>query len=449
MTPELLAKYARPVPRYTSYPTAPHFGPAVGRGTYRGWLEALGDKGPLSLYLHIPFCRSLCWFCGCTTRVANGPGPVERYLALLLHEIEMVAGAIGGRPEVGHVHLGGGTPTCLGADGLRRLGEALAERFDFGRLREFAVEIDPRVLTAEEAEALGAIGATRASLGVQDFAPEVQRSVNRVQSFETTARAAEALRRHGVASLNIDLLYGLPHQSAESVVDTVEQSLTLAPDRLALFGYAHVPWMKRHQRLIPEAALPGAEERWRQASAAAATLRERGYIAIGIDHFAREGDEMAGALAEGALKRNFQGYTTDRSASLVGLGASAIGCLPQGYAQNAADLAVYAEAIECRELATARGIAIDDDDRLRRDIIEALMCRFEAPVEEMRQAYGRAPGYFADAYRKLAPMAEDGLVEISLGRVSVSEAGRPLVRALCAAFDRYFTSGEGRHSIAV
>jgi len=446
---ELLARYARPVPRYTSYPTAPHFRSEIGARSYRAWLEALGAKRPLSLYIHIPFCRSLCWFCGCTTRVANDQGPLERYLAFLLAEIEMVADAIGGRPAVTHLHLGGGTPTSLTSDELKRLVAALERRFDLRALGEFAIEIDPRVLTDDQAEALVAMGVTRASLGVQDFSPRVQEAINRIQSFAVTARAASVLRHHGVASLNIDLLYGLPHQTAESVVATVERTLTLSPDRLAIFGYAHVPWLKRHQRLIPEETLPGPAERFRQASAAAAALRAHGFIPIGIDHFARPGDAMVDALAEGKLHRNFQGYTTDRAPTLIGLGVSAIGSLPQGYAQNASDFVAYAGAVGNGQLATVRGIAIDDDDRLRRDIIEALMCRFEAPVERLREAYGEAPGYFADAYERLAPIEAEGLVAITDGRVLVTELGRPFVRTIATVFDRYFAAGEGRHSIAV
>ncbi|MFI5022547.1 MAG: oxygen-independent coproporphyrinogen III oxidase [Alphaproteobacteria bacterium] len=450
MIQEILSKYARPVPRYTSYPTAPHFGPEVDARRYGTWLGALGEVGSLSLYLHIPFCRSLCWFCGCSTRVINRYGPIGVYLDTLLKEIALVADALGTRRAVSHIHLGGGTPTMLSARDLSRLAETLCHRFAPGADMAFAVEIDPRVLTAEQAAALGRAGVNRASLGVQDLAPIVQKAINRIQPYETTARAVEALRANGVAEINLDLMYGLPHQTVEGVVATVERALTLAPDRVAVFGYAHVPWMKKHQRLLPEAALPAPEARVAQAAAATAALVERGYVAIGLDHFARADDPLAVALRGGALRRNFQGYTTDRAEVLLGFGASAIGSLgPLGYVQNNPQISAYRAAIGRGELATLRGVALDDDDRLRREIIQQLMCGLEAPIEALCRDYGVDPAALAAERQALQPMIDDGLVVFEGGHLRVTELGRPLVRIVCAAFDRYLAAETARHSVAV
>ncbi len=450
MRPELLAKYARPVPRYTSYPTAPHFGPEVDARRYRTWLGELAAPGPLSLYLHIPFCRSLCWFCGCSMRVVNHYGPVGAYLDTLLKEIALVADALGGRREVGQIHLGGGTPTMLSARDLGRLAEALVHDFAPAAGMGFAVEIDPRGLSLEQARALGAAGVNRASLGVQDFARPVQQAINRVQPYETTARAADALRANGIAEINLDLMYGLPHQTVEGVVAMVERALTLAPDRVAVFGYAHVPWMKKHQRLLPEAALPAPEARAAQAAAAAAALVERGYAAIGLDHFARAQDPLALAAKGGTLRRNFQGYTTDSADVLLGLGASAIGSLgPLGYAQNSPDVRTYGEAIGRGELATLRGVALDDDDRLRRDIIQHLMCCLEVRLDALCRRYGVDPAALDAERRALQPMIDDGLAALEGGHLRVTELGRPLVRSVCAAFDVYLAAETARHSVAV
>jgi len=448
-TSALAAKYARPVPRYTSYPTAPHFGPEIDGARYGAWLDALGDDGPLSLYFHIPFCRSLCWFCGCCTKVVNRYAPVARYLDLLVAEIDRVAKHLDRPRHVSNVHLGGGTPTLLDARDLERLFDAMRRNFILDDDADLAIEVDPRVLSREQAAALGRVGITRASLGVQDFAPAVQNSIHRIQSFRTTARTTELLRSAGVARINLDLIYGLPHQTVESVAATVDRAMTLAPDRLAIFGYAHVPWMKKHQRLIPEAALPGPSERLAQLQAATARVAAHGYVAIGIDHFARPDDAMVAARESGRLRRNFQGYTVDRGAALIGFGVSAIGTLPQGYAQNATDVAAYAAAIERGALATVRGIALADDDRLRREIIERLMCDFEAPIDEIALRHGATTKALDDARAGLEPMIADGMVSLEDGWLKLTEAGRPLVRAVCATFDRYLDGGAARHSAAV
>jgi len=444
MEAELLTKYDRAVPRYTSYPTAPHFSEAVGPDVHGRWLGELPDGLPLSVYVHIPFCDSLCWFCGCHMRVVNRYSSIRSYLELLHDEIDAVAAATSGRPTVRHLHFGGGSPDILKREDAWSLVCHLKDVLTFAADREFAVEIDPRAADRATIEGWAAAGATRASIGVQDFDPQVQQAINRDQSFACTAEAVRALRGAGVSRINIDLMYGLPHQTVEGVRRTAAQVVDMAPDRLALFGYAHVPWMKSHQKLIPEAALPDAAQRWAQFEAAATLLQEAGYVWIGLDHFARPDDPMARAESAGCLRRNFQGYTTDDAAVLVGLGASAISALPQGYVQNAVAFKDYAGAVRQRGLAGVRGIALTPDDIRRRAIIERLMCSRSVDLADDDD-----PQSYAAELDRLAAMADDGLVEIAGSAVTITERGRPFMRSVCAVFDSYLGRGLARHSRAV
>ena len=388
MKPDLIARYDQRVPRYTSYPTAPHFTADIGPAAYASWLRTVPASEALSLYIHVPFCAELCLYCGCHTTVARRYTPVAAYVELLAREIALVAGELGGRRPVAHLHWGGGTPTILSPEDLRRVSATLATRFDIRPGAEIAIEIDPRTLTLPHVEALARIGVTRASLGVQDFDPTVQATIRRLQSYETTALVVDWLRAAGIAGINLDLMYGLPHQSEATVRRSVEQALRLAPDRLALFGYAHVPWMKRHQALLPEAALPGAAERLAQMQAAAETILAAGYEAIGLDHFAKSGDALAGRRKAGHLHRNFQGYTTDEARTLIGFGTSAIGTLPEGYVQNAPGTVAYRETLATGRLATVRGRAVTAEDRLRRAVIERLMCDLAVDLETVAADHG-------------------------------------------------------------
>jgi oxygen-independent coproporphyrinogen-3 oxidase len=430
-------------PRYTSYPTAPHFSAAIGASTYAGWLAALDPGASLSLYLHVPYCARLCLYCGCHTKIVQRRAPVDAYAELLAQEIELVA-ARTKRQRVSSIHWGGGTPSMLGPERLIALNDLIARRFDCTRVTEHAIEIDPRQCDRALAQALAAIGVNRASLGVQEFAPHVQRAIGRVQPFETVAAAVALLRAAGIADLNFDLMYGLPHQSTQDLHDTILRADTLRPDRIALFGYAHVPWLKTHQRLIDAAALPGATERLAQAEIARGALLALGYLPVGLDHFARPHDSLARAAVEGRLRRNFQGYTTDDADALIGIGASAIGRLPQGFVQNAPDLGTYGRAIAAGAFATARGIALTPDDRLRGAVIERLMCDFAVDLDTI-DGYQELP----DALAALQPLAEDGLVAITGPRIAVTAAGRPFVRLVAAAFDAYLGRGTARHSRAV
>lgn len=449
MTADLASRYDQRVPRYTSYPTAPHFSDRVGPGDYAAWLGGLEPTRALSLYFHIPFCDSMCWFCGCYTKIVKQYKPISDYLNVLIKEIEMVADRLSTRSPVRHLHWGGGSPTLLtGADWMRTL-ECIRGRFDVAVDAEVAVEMDPRDTTEDYVRDLAAAGVNRASIGVQDFDPEVQKAINRDQPYSVTRRVVEWLRHHGIGSLNMDLMYGLPHQTVERVETMVDKALTLEPQRVALFGYAHVPWMKAHQKMIDEAALPDTVERWRQFTAASARLIAGGYVAVGLDHFARPDDALAVALDKGRLHRNFQGYTVDDAAVLLGFGASAIGSLPQGYVQNVSPLKDYARAIEGGTLATARGVAFTADDRLRAEIIERLMCDLAVDLDEVARRHGAGAGGFGTELSGLAPLRADGIVAIKGRKIALTEAGRPFVRLVAAAFDSYLQAGQVRHSKAV
>jgi len=450
MRPDLTEKYDLRVPRYTSYPTAPHFHPGVGPDLYGRWLGELDPSIELSLYLHIAYCAEMCWFCGCHTKITKRYAPVAAYMEALLGEVALVADRLPTRMTARHIHFGGGSPTILTPEDFVRTIETLKTRFAVKPDAEIAVELDPR--TADEAyvKAMARVGVTRASIGVQDFDPKVQEAINRIQPYEVTAQVIGWLRDHGVPEINMDLVYGLPFQTLSGLIDTIDRAVAFRPKRVALFGYAHVPWMKKHQRLIPEAALPDTGTRWDQYHQGCQRLTEtHGYVQIGFDHFAAPDDEMAIALKEKRLNRNFQGYTTDTASTLIGFGASGIGSLPQGYVANVGETHFYLDAIRAGRLATHRGVAVDDEDRLRRAVIERLMCDLEVDLDKVAAGFGRTGAHFAAELESLAPMIEDGLITVSGHRIVVTDEGRTLVRAVCAAFDRYLKRGEQRHSKAV
>jgi len=441
--------FAARVPRYTSYPTAPHFHPGIDAAKSRAWLQQIDPETPLSLYCHIPFCDTLCWFCGCHTTVVNRYAPVAEYRDLLLQEIAIVANALAAGHKVTHIHWGGGSPTMLRPQDITALGRALRDRFDVAADCEFAVEIDPRGFSQDTARALVDSGLTRASIGLQDSDPAVQRAINRMQSNEETRRVVAMLRGMGVRSINLDLVYGLPHQDIERFRRTVEFALWLNPDRIAVFGYAHVPHFKKHQQLIPERALPNLDTRFAQAQLAQEMFAAAGYQPIGLDHFAKPADSLAIAQRAGTLCRNFQGYTSDRAPALIGLGASAISSLPQGYVQNIADVPGYRRAIESGRLPVARGVELSDEDRLRRRVIEKLMCDLHVNIEDVAAEFGQSPDILKEAVECLHSLQRDGIVEIEGSRVSVCDKWRNAVRLVCAAFDAYLNPLADRHALAV
>ncbi len=449
MRKELIRKYASPVPRYTSYPTAPHFHAGIDAGVYRGWLADLPAGEPVSLYMHIPFCDSLCWFCGCHTRHTLKYDPVAVYLESLLKEVEAIGGLIDGRSPVVEMQWGGGSPTMLSAADMDRLVAAVRQHFAVAPDFAFGVEIDPRGFDAGRIEALARNGLTRASIGVQDFDPTVQAAINRHQSFAETEDAVAGLRRAGVASINIDLVYGLPHQTRDSVAATAQAVVGLRPDRIALFGYAHVPWMKKHQSMIDERLLAGPEERFAMANRVASLLTAAGYARIGFDHFALPSDSLAHAADEGRLRRNFQGYADTPADTIIGLGASAIGRLPRGYAQNATATGDYIRRIAADGLATVRGIALGGDDALRGFVVERLMCDGVLSRGELDHRFGASADAVIAELADFAAADSDGLISEEAGIFRLTPRGAVFVRSVCARLDPYLRKGSARHSMAV
>jgi oxygen-independent coproporphyrinogen-3 oxidase len=431
------------VPRYTSYPTAPNFNTSINPARYAAWLSDLPADATLSLYLHVPFCAELCHYCGCNTRAIRRREPVDRYLQSLLDEMDLAASHLGSR-RVTRLHWGGGTPSILGESGFQTVMDRLAHRFDLSPLREHAIEIDPRHANPSLAATLGRLGVNRASFGVQDFSPDVQREIGRIQPFDLVRRCVDMFVEAGILGLNIDLMYGLPRQTAALVARNADLAASLQPARIVLFGYAHVPWMKKNQRLIDASQLPGPQDRFAQARVAANVLTGHGYRAIGFDHFADPRDELAIAAQNGTLRRNFQGYTTDQADALIGFGASAISRTPRGYAQNASDTAGYARAIAAGQLPIVKGVELTADDRLRANIIERLLCDFAVDLDAL------APSQrFDDEISALSPFVEAGFVSIEDGRIAIPESGRSFARLVAAAFDAYLPTSQTRHSAAV
>jgi oxygen-independent coproporphyrinogen-3 oxidase len=434
----LARRYDRPVPRYTSYPPATRFVEGFGPAGYRGLLEASAAGGrDLSLYVHLPFCAARCLFCGCNVTIARDRTRAATYLRALEAEATEVAALAGaGRRRVVQAHWGGGTPTFLPAEQLRALDALLRERFDLAADAEIGVEVDPRHCTAEQLDALAAAGVNRLSVGLQDLDPRVQQAVRRIQPLEQVREVVAGARARGIASVNVDLIYGLPHQTAESFDATLAEVLRLAPDRLALFGFAYLPRLLAHQRALDPAALPSAERRWEILALAIGRLAAAGYLHVGLDHFALPGDPLALALAEGTMGRNFQGYTTHADCDLVGLGASAIGQLGGGYAQNARGVGEYQAAVAARGLATVRGLVLTRDDELRRHVISRLLCACRLDYEEVEARFGIDFSLvFAPELERLRPLADDGLVELAAGALVVTPLGRLLVRTVASVFD--------------
>ncbi|WP_226779925.1 oxygen-independent coproporphyrinogen III oxidase [Oceaniglobus trochenteri] len=428
------------VPRYTSYPTAPVFSPAVGSDHQTTALAALPADVPVSVYLHIPFCERLCWFCACRTQGTTTLSPVESYLGTLEQELALLRDVLPQGLRMGRMHWGGGTPTILPPHLIHRLAQAVKAVIPPTEDWEFSVEIDPTMVDRAKIDALAAEGMNRASIGIQDFDPIVQAAIGRAQPFDVTHQCVDDLRAAGVGSLNTDLVYGLPHQDDARIADTVEKVLSLAPDRVALFGYAHVPWVAKRQKLIDEAVLPDDMARYRLAELAGARFRDAGFATIGIDHFAREGDELETAARGGRLRRNFQGYTADTCATLIGLGASSISRLPQGYVQNAAATPAYIQRIEAGTLAGARGHVMSADDLLRARAIEMLMCDFRLDRRALRADHGDLAATLDPVLAGIAARFGD-LVTLDDDALSIPPEGRALTRIVASALDAHVPEG--------
>ncbi|PWK60216.1 oxygen-independent coproporphyrinogen III oxidase [Roseicyclus mahoneyensis] len=435
------------VPRYTSYPPATKFSNDVDGPVFLDWLRDIPPGARISLYLHVPFCRRLCWFCACRTQGVQSDTPVQAYVDTLKQEIATMGRLLPEGVEVARLHWGGGTPTLLSAAMMTDLSAHLRAAFTFTQDVEFSVEVDPNEIDSARIDALAAAGMNRASIGVQDFDPDIQQIIGRLQSYEVTRDAVEALRRAGIHSLNADILFGLPNQSQEKITDSVQMLLSLVPDRVALYGYAHVPWMAKRQAMIPTEALPTPEARLHLFETARRLFLWDQYQEIGIDHFARPEDSMAVAARTGHLRRNFQGYTDDTCEVLIGLGASAISRFPQGYAQNASSTATYQKSVRAGELATGRGHAFKGQDRLRSRLIEMLMCEFRIDNAEIRRDFDISEIELAALERKVADQFP-GVTRTGTDSFEILTEGRPLARMIARGFDEYEMRAEG-HSSAI
>lgn len=434
-------------PRYTSYPPATQFRPQIGAAVAGGWINAVPAGAAISLYVHVPFCRRLCWFCACRTQGTQSMAPVEGYVKILLAEIAALKARLAPGIGLSRLHWGGGTPTLLPPALISRLANTIFDAFPLLPGGEFSVEIDPSEIDAPRMAALVAAGMNRASIGVQDFDPLIQETIGRPQSFELTAAAVSLIRDHGVASLNADILYGLPHQTRDRMSDTVQKVLALSPDRVALYGYAHVPWMSKRQVMIPDDALPTGEVRLALFDTARELFLADGFAEIGIDHFARPDDGLARAAEEGRLRRNFQGYTDDPAEILLGLGASSISRFPQGYAQNAPATGAYSAAVRAGHLPVVRGHAFTAEDHWRGRMIEMLMCRFAIDMTEIEQRFGldrhRQAALFAPLLARFGPA-----LRLTPDSLEILPEGRPLTRLVAQDLDGYAVA-EGAHSSAV
>lgn len=428
------------VPRYTSYPTAAVFTPNTGASFQRHALETLDPEDPVSVYIHIPFCERLCWFCACHTQGTKSLGPVESYIETLEAELEMVRATLPSGLKMGSLHWGGGTPTILPPELIHRLAQATRKVFPPTEGFAFSVEIDPTMVDRAKIDALAAEGMTRASIGIQDFDPEVQQAIGRLQPSDITRTCVEDLRAAGINSLNTDLVYGLPHQNLERIDDTIDKVLAFAPDRVALFGYAHVPWVSKRQKLIDEDALPGDLSRYHLSERAGERFVEAGLTAIGIDHFARPEDDLTKALDAGRLRRNFQGYTADSCQTLIGLGASSISRFSGGYVQNAPATAAYKQRIAEGVFPGSRGYEMTDEDRLRARAIEQLMCTFSLDLNDLRREVGPRAVTLLPFLKEMATRFSS-VTKLAGKRIEIAPEGRALTRIIASILDQHVPEG--------
>lgn len=438
---QLLRKYSVAGPRYTSYPSAPLFSEKFPSSGYLDEIRATnrpGDDAPISVYVHLPYCDTLCYFCGCTMKVTHDLAQIAAYNGYLKREIDAIAPMISRSRRVVQLHWGGGTPSYLSPEEIRDLGGYLRSRFDYAADVEAGVEIDPRGLTKAHMEAFRESGFNRVSMGVQDFNPEVQKAVNRIQPESITRDAVEWSRALGFRSVNIDLIYGLPHQTVASFAETVDRIIELSPDRLAVFNYAHVPWLKPHQKVLDEKALPSPETKLEIFRSTLGKLLDAGYENVGMDHFSKPDDELAVARRNGTLYRNFQGYSTKAGCDLYAFGMSAISLVGGVYHQNLKSIRDYFAKLDAGELPTHAGYRMTADDVIRRDVIMKIMCDNEVMKGEVGRRHGiDFDAYFAEALPKLGKFAGDGLLELRADRIVITPPGRLIVRNIAMCFDPY------------
>ncbi|HEY0682287.1 MAG TPA: oxygen-independent coproporphyrinogen III oxidase [Steroidobacter sp.] len=444
--PELLRRYDQPGPRYTSYPTAPQFGPHFQEDMLREYIHRSNEElipRRLSLYVHVPYCSSPCFYCGCNRIITRDRTAGRRYVERLIREISLAGPLFDRDREVIQVHFGGGTPNFLRPEELRDVMRSLGQQFQLSNapVRDFSIEIDPRFLNAADIAAYADMGLNRASLGVQDFDPAVQAAVNRVQSVQQTLAAIKACRRNGFRSINVDLIYGLPHQTSEGFGQTLDTVIGIRPHRLAVYGYAHMPHLFKPQRRIDASHLPNAEQRIALLCLAIEKLTGAGYVYIGMDHFALPEDDLTRAYDAGTLHRNFMGYTTHADCDLLGLGVSAISHIGDSFSQNPRVLPSWEAAVDSGHLPVWRGRHLDQDDQLRAEVIQQLMCRGWIDIAAVERRYDiDFHRYFADSLARLQPLVGDGLAVVERSRILATSRGRLLLRIIAMCFDRYLTA---------
>lgn len=443
----VILKYDNQIPRYTSYPTAPNFSSKVGGDIYAKWLKALPQKETLSLYIHIPFCKKICWYCGCYAKATQRYAPVEDYLHILLREIRIVAKLLGKKNhQISHIHFGGGSPTILLPESFELLMKTIESEFNINDDAEIAIEVDPRNVNEEKIISYSKMGVNRASIGVQDFNEEVQLAINRQQSFDSVYDCIKLFRKHGIQDINLDLIYGLPKQTIQMIEKNIDYAMLLNPSRIALFAYAHVRWKKKHMRLIDENDLPDSLTRLKMYKTAAEKLRKEGYLAIGLDHFTKNDDSMTQAFKNGKLKRNFQGYSTDTADNLIGLGVSSISYLSSGYAQNSLSLEEYKKTILNEKLATIKGISINKEDKMRKTIIDELMCYLEVDLNLICKSFDLPGNYFEKEIDALQNLKKDGLIRIKNNVIRINLVAPQLSRVVSSVFDTFFENCDQKHS---
>ncbi len=438
---KLLIKYNKPVPRYTSFPTAAQFQADFKVAKLKTHLTTLNKQQPISLYIHIPYCHSLCHYCGCHTKIVHSEAPITSYIRSLLQEIKLFAEQMSDQLPVSRIHFGGGSPNYAPVSDLTRLLETLSDHFAISSTTELHIECDPRLLDPIKIRAYASLGFTHISLGVQDFNPDVQQAINRTQPYDLIARHIENIYQSGIRSCNFDIMIGLPKQTTSSIKKTAEQVLQLHPSSIAVFPYAHVPWMKKHQKLMEKFDLPDTISRFQMSQLIADQLTHAGYCPIGIDHFALKEEGLWQAQEQGCLHRNFQGYTDDQANVLIGFGLSAISQFPDMYVQNTTSASIYHQMIAKSELPVVKGLCLSKEDQRRRDLIENIMCYFKIDFED-----------FPDIHLpddKLLPLYQDGIIDMTQKRLQITKKGKPLTRIVASCFDPYFQQEARRHSSAV
>jgi oxygen-independent coproporphyrinogen-3 oxidase len=436
----LLAKYDYPVPRYTSFPTAVQFKPLQDPRTYFDCLNKLTPSEPVSLYVHIPFCHSLCHYCGCHTKIVHSYSPIASYIDTLIKEIELVGRNFKAAQSVSRIHFGGGSPNYAKTEDIKRILDTLGRYVDLSSA-QIDMECDPRLLNEEKISDYAVLGLTRISLGIQDFDAGVQKAINRIQPFDMVKKQIEALHRNGIHNINFDLIIGLPEQTLVTVNETLDKVLELQPARVAVFPYAHVPWMKKHQKLLEKYEMPETFLRYEMAKLTETRLKEEGYEAVGIDHFARPDDPLADALKNRKMRRNFQGYTDDPARTILGFGLSSISQFEEAYTQNTTDAPLYRKTVDNGEVPLARVLTLTRDDQDRRKLIEELMCNFTINFADYKS--------IPVPRSALVLLEQDGLIEIAGSHLRVTEIGRTFVRIIASHFDPYFKKESNRHAKAV